>query len=45
LADKYDGMLRMVRMLRVLKLEKYAPSLTLIDDVFRLQANTLWTAG
>ena len=29
----------MLRILRVLKLEKYAPSLTLIDDVFRHQVN------
>ena len=50
--DRHDEYLRMLRLFRLLKLEKYFPSLTLIDDVFRLKkqkliktvfaAGTLW---
>lgn len=32
---------RMLRLLRLLKLDKYFPSITLIDDVFRLKKNVL----
>jgi len=50
--DRHAGYLRMLRLFRLLMLEKYFPSLTLIDDVFRLKkkamiktcfaAGTLW---
>lgn len=32
---------RMLRLLRLLKLDKYVPSITLVDDVFRLKKNAL----
>jgi hypothetical protein len=39
--DQYDEYLRMFRILRLLKLDKYIPSITLIDDVIRLKFNAL----
>ena len=47
--DRNDEYLRMLRLFRLLKLEKYFPSLTLIDDVFRLKKQklikTIFAAG
>ena len=45
LADQYDEYLRMARIIRLLKLDKYAPSFTLIDDVIRYKWNSLKVAG
>ncbi|KAL7570087.1 hypothetical protein ACA910_017118 [Epithemia clementina (nom. ined.)] len=42
--NEYDEFLRMVRILRLVKLDKYVPSLTLIDDVIRLKFKTLKVA-
>ena len=42
--NKYDEYLRMIRILRLVKLDKYVPSLTLIDDVIRLKFQTLKVA-
>ena len=36
---------RMLRMLRLLKLDKYVPSITLIDDAFRSKEKELTVAG
>mmetsp|Transcript_6366 Transcript_6366/g.13166 ORF Transcript_6366/g.13166 Transcript_6366/m.13166 type:complete len:767 (-) Transcript_6366:464-2764(-) len=45
LIDQYDEYLRMARIFRLLKLEKYVPSFTLIDDVIRYKWNSLKVAG
>jgi len=42
--NEYDEYLRMIRILRLVKLDKYVPSLTLIDDVIRLKFQTLRVA-
>ena len=42
--NEYDEYLRMIRILRLVKLDKYIPSLTLIDDVIRLKFKTLKVA-
>ena len=39
--DKHDEYLRMFRLLRLLKLDKYIPSFSLLDDVFRLKKRAL----
>lgn len=39
--DAHDEYLRMFRLLRLLKLDKYVPSISLIDDVFRLKRQAL----
>jgi hypothetical protein len=36
IADTYDGPLRGLRILRLVRLDQYAPSLSLVDDAFRL---------
>jgi len=43
--DQHDGYFRMLRLLRLLKLDEYIPSITLIDDVFRLKRQPLAIAG
>lgn len=43
--DERDGIFRMFRILRLIKLDKWVPSLTLIDDVFRLKRNMLIVTG
>ncbi|KAG7358930.1 ion transport protein [Nitzschia inconspicua] len=43
--DQYDEYLRMSRILRLLKLDKFIPSFTLIDDVIRFKWNSLRVAG
>jgi hypothetical protein len=43
--NDYDEYLRMFRLLRLIKLDKYIPSITLVDDVFRLKRNSLIVAG
>lgn len=43
--NEYDEYLRMLRIFRLVKLDKYIPSITLIDDVLRLKANTLRVAA
>ncbi|MGK3755630.1 MAG: hypothetical protein ACI8RD_007940, partial [Bacillariaceae sp.] len=45
LVDQYDEYLRMARIFRLLKLDKYAPSFTLIDDVIRYKWDSLKVAG
>jgi hypothetical protein len=45
LIDQYDEYLRMTRILRLLKLDKYAPSFSLIDDVIRYKWESLKVAG
>ena len=45
IVDQYDEYLRMTRIIRLLKLDKYAPSFTLIDDVIRYKKNSLKVAG
>lgn len=45
IVDDYDEFLRMTRILRLLKLEKYTPSFTLIDDVIRYKWNSLKVTG
>jgi hypothetical protein len=42
--NTYDEYLRMLRIIRLVKLDKYVPSLTLIDDVIRLKFKTLRVA-
>lgn len=42
--NEYDEYLRMFRILRLVKLDKYIPSITLIDDVVRLKFNALRVA-
>lgn len=39
--DRHDEYFRMLRLIRLLKLEKYIPSITLVDDVVRLKRNVL----
>lgn len=43
--DQNDEYLRMFRLLRLLKLDKYIPSFSLIDDVIRLKKNSLIVSG
>lgn len=43
--DKHTKYLRMFRLLRLLKLDKYFPSISLIDDVLRLKRNALTTSS
>jgi len=43
--NDYDEYLRMGRLARLIKLDKYVPSITLLDDVFRLKRNSLIIAG
>ena len=43
--NEYDEYLRMGRLARLIKLDKYVPSITLLDDVFRLKKNALIVAG
>jgi len=42
--NTYDEYLRMLRIVRLLKLDKYVPSISLIDDVIRLKRKTLLVA-
>ena len=42
--NDYDEYFRMGRLLRLLKLDKYFPSISLIDDVIRLKKNALIVA-
>ena len=35
----------MLRLLRLLQLDKYIPSISLVDDVFRLKKNILFASG
>eukprot|EP00527_Entomoneis_sp_CCMP2396_P007171 CAMPEP_0198142330 /NCGR_PEP_ID=MMETSP1443-20131203/5137_1 /TAXON_ID=186043 /ORGANISM="Entomoneis sp., Strain CCMP2396" /LENGTH=1293 /DNA_ID=CAMNT_0043805305 /DNA_START=69 /DNA_END=3950 /DNA_ORIENTATION=+ len=44
IVNDYDEYLRMLRILRLAKLDKYVPSLTLIDDVIRLKYQSLKVA-
>ena len=39
--DRHDEYFRMLRLMRLLKLDKYIPSITLLDDVVRLKRNFL----
>eukprot|EP00978_Attheya_sp_CCMP212_P005123 scaffold11316_cov60-Attheya_sp.AAC.6 len=43
--DDHDEYLRMFRLLRLIKLDKYIPSITLIDDVIRLKRRSLLITG
>lgn len=43
--DQHDEYFRMARLFRLLKLDKYIPSISLIDDVLRLKRNVLTVAG
>jgi len=43
--DTHDEYLRMMRLFRLLKLDKYVPSISLVDDVFRLKKRVLIVAG
>lgn len=43
--DKYDNIFRLLRILRLIKMDKYIPSITLIDDVFRLKKRGLLISG
>jgi len=43
--DQNSSTLLMFRILRLCKLDQYVPSLTLIDDVFRLKQNSLEVTG
>jgi hypothetical protein len=43
--DAHDGFFRMLRVLRLFKLDKYVPSISLIDDVFRAKQHALTVAG
>jgi hypothetical protein len=36
-SHQWDNHLRLIRVLRVLKMDQYIPSVTLIDDVFRIK--------
>jgi len=42
--DAHDEYFRMMRLFRLLKLDKYVPSISLVDDVFRLKKNVLIVA-
>ena len=42
--NDFDEYFRMIRIVRLLKLDKYIPSISLIDDVIRLKFNTLRVA-
>lgn len=44
IVDQYDEYLRMFRILRLVKLDKYVPSITLLDDVIRLKFSSLRVA-
>ncbi|KAL7427606.1 hypothetical protein ACHAXM_000928 [Skeletonema potamos] len=39
--DRHDEYFRMLRLIRLLKLDKYIPSITLVDDVVRLKRKVL----
>ena len=39
--DRHDEYFRMLRLMRLLKLDKYIPSITLVDDVVRLKRHVL----
>ena len=39
--DAHDEYFRMMRLFRLLKLDKYVPSISLVDDVFRLKKKVL----
>jgi hypothetical protein len=43
--NAHDEYLRMLRLIRLLKLEKYVPSISLLDDVVRLKREILAVAG
>ena len=43
--DNYSDMFRLFRLLRIVKLDKYIPSITLIDDVLQLKNKSLTVAG
>ncbi len=43
--NAHDEYLRMIRLLRLLKLDKYVPSISLLDDVVRLKREILAVAG
>ena len=43
--DAHDEYFRMMRIMRLLKLDKYVPSISLIDDVVRLKRKILLVAG
>ena len=43
--DAHDEYFRMMRILRLLKLDKYVPSISLVDDVVRLKKKILLVAG
>lgn len=43
--NAHDEYLRMMRLIRLLKLDKYVPSISLLDDVFRLKRRILVVAG
>mmetsp|Transcript_58146 Transcript_58146/g.138379 ORF Transcript_58146/g.138379 Transcript_58146/m.138379 type:complete len:1236 (+) Transcript_58146:117-3824(+) len=43
--DRNNTYFLLLRILRIIKLDKYVPSLTLIDDVFRLKRNQLVVTG
>ena len=45
LIDQYDEYLRMARILRLLALDKYVPSFSLIDDVIRYKWESMKVAG
>jgi len=40
-----DSVFKLFRILRLFKLDKFCPSLTLIDDVFRLERSALFVTG
>ena len=42
--DVHDEYFRMMRLMRLLKLDKYVPSISLVDDVFRLKQRVLVVA-
>mmetsp|Transcript_48569 Transcript_48569/g.89474 ORF Transcript_48569/g.89474 Transcript_48569/m.89474 type:complete len:1219 (+) Transcript_48569:69-3725(+) len=43
--DRNNTYFLLLRILRIIKLDKYVPSLTLVDDVFRLKRNQLIVTG
>jgi len=43
--DRHDKYFRMARLFRLLKLDKYVPSISLVDDVLRLKKNVLVVAS
>jgi len=43
--NDHDEYLRMLRIIRLVKLDKYVPSITLIDDVLRLKKTSLFITG